>query len=307
MTEREVQIPTHNATLAGSYIAPAEDPRVVLMIHGSGPIDRNENMHGQGLNVFNTIAERLAQHGAGSLRYDKRGCAKSTGDHLRAGHLDTVDDAAACIDYLINTESIPEERIVVLGHSEGTIIAAELAPRYPNLAGLILLCPFIQPMEVILLNQAKHMADAAKKLRGIKGLVIRAIFALGGGAVAGQQRLIQRLRTTTKPTFRFMLRRIPAQNLRELLDLDFEAVYRNVTVPTLIIAGEKDVQCDPNDVPNIEACIQADVEAHVIKDLTHILRRDKGEPSIFRYTMFMREPVDEAVLDLIQDGTGSGA
>ena len=52
------------------------------MIHGSGPMDRNENMPGQSLNVFNTIAEHLAEKGIASLRYDKRGCGKSGGNYL---------------------------------------------------------------------------------------------------------------------------------------------------------------------------------------------------------------------------------
>jgi len=303
MTEQEVQITANGNILAGTLTLPdsGDEYPVCLMIHGSGPVDRDENIKVQKLNVFNTIAHRLAEHGVASLRYDKRGCAKSTGDHLRASHQDTVDDAGACIDFLLTAENISIERIVLLGHSEGTIIAPQLAPRYPDMMGLVLICPFVQPLEDILMNQARHMDEAAKHLTGISGITTRTIFCLGGGAIAGQQRLIGKLKKNDAPTFRFLFRRIPANSLRGLMALDPPAIYANVECPTLIIAGEKDIQCDPNDVEMIENQIQAETESHIIPDLTHILRRDPGEPNVFHYTKIMNDPLDEEVLSLIVD------
>ncbi len=301
MIEREVQIPADGATLAGTLMLPdsGEGWPVCLMIHGSGPLDRDENIPVQELNVFNTIAERLAANGVGSLRYDKRGCGKSTGDHYRASHQDTVEDAAAAIHYLRDVEGIGIDRIVLLGHSEGTIIAAELAPRYPGMMGLVLLAPFVQPLEQILINQAEHMDQAAKDLTGLSGITTRAIFRLGGGAISGQQRLINKLKTNDAPTFRFLFRKIPADSLRGLMKLDPPAIYAEVECPTLIIAGEKDIQCDPKDVATIESLIQAMTETHIIPDLTHILRRDPEEPNIFHYPKIMNDPLDEEVLGLV--------
>ncbi len=303
MIEREIEIPAAGATLYGTLTHPdgGEGYPVVLMIHGSGPLDRDENIPVQKLNVFNTIAHRLAIHGIASLRYDKRGCGKSTGDHNRASHQDTVEDANVCIEFLINTEGFTAERIALLGHSEGTIIAPQLAPRYPGMMGMVLLAPFVQPLEKILMNQAEHMDQAAKELRGFSGITTRAIFRLGGGAIAGQQRLIKKLKTTDAPTFRFLFRKIPAASLRGLMNLDPPAIFAQVECPALIIAGEKDIQCDPDDVATIERCIRGETEAHIIPDLTHILRRDPDEPNIFHYPKIMNDPLDEEVLDLIVD------
>ncbi len=301
MIEREVQIPAKGATLAGTLTLPTsgDDYPVCLMIHGSGPVDRDENIPVQKLNVFNTIAHRLAENGVGSLRYDKRGCAESTGDYYRTSHQGFVEDASACIDFLLGGQQVSADRVVLLGHSEGTIISAELAPRYPELMGIILLAPFVQPLEQILINQAEHMDQASKELTGVSGITTRAIFRLGGGAIAGQERLIKKLKTNNAPTFRFLFRKIPADSLRGLMKLDPPAIYANVQCPTLIIAGEKDIQCDPVDVATIESLIQAKTESHIIPDLTHILRRDPGAPNIFHYPKIMNDPLDEEVLGLI--------
>jgi uncharacterized protein len=43
------------------------------MLPGSGPLDRDENVEGQRLDIFNAIAHQLAQTGFASIRDDKRG------------------------------------------------------------------------------------------------------------------------------------------------------------------------------------------------------------------------------------------
>ena len=69
------------------------------MVHGSGPLDRNENVKkGSHLNLFNTLAHHLAGIGIASLRYDKRGCGESTGDYYAAGHSDLLADVSISVE-----------------------------------------------------------------------------------------------------------------------------------------------------------------------------------------------------------------
>src|SRR5688572_15391124 len=119
MLERELQIEAHGNRLSGTFCQPTALGRfpTVLMVHGSGPQDRDENMPGQRLDVFNTIAHHLARAGFASLRYDKRGCGKSSGDYLRAGQADLVADVLAWIDRL-RVESSCSDKLFLLGHSE---------------------------------------------------------------------------------------------------------------------------------------------------------------------------------------------
>ena len=88
MVEMEVTVRSNGTRLSGTACRPDGAGRVasVLMIHGTGPLDRDENLKGQRIDAFNTIAHYLAAAGIASFRYDKRGCGRSSGDYYRAGH-----------------------------------------------------------------------------------------------------------------------------------------------------------------------------------------------------------------------------
>ena len=88
VVEQDIVCESGGHELHGTLCLPAtrRQPPVVLMIHGSGPLDRNANMPGQQFDVFNSLAHALAAAGYASLRYDKRGCGSSTGDFFETGH-----------------------------------------------------------------------------------------------------------------------------------------------------------------------------------------------------------------------------
>ena len=94
------------------------------------------------------------------------------------------------------------------------------------------------------------------------------------------------------------MRTFEAAWLRELLTLDLAPLLAAVRCPMLVVAGAKDVQCDPEDARRIAASNPL-AEAHVIDDLTHILRRDTRPATIFGYQQLLSQPVDPQLLDLI--------
>ena len=78
--EEEVAIPQPWGTLRGTLVTPDEPANTaVLIIAGSGPIDRNGN-GGPALhtNAYYQLAEALKSTGIASLRYDKQGIGAST-------------------------------------------------------------------------------------------------------------------------------------------------------------------------------------------------------------------------------------
>ena len=191
-----------------------------------------------------------------------------------------------------------KNKIFVLGHSEGCIIAPQMSLKRPSIAGIVLLCPFIQNMESILINQARHIQEAINNLEGIKGIIYRLLSKLMGNPVTSQRKLIDKLKSSSTPTIRIWFRKIPAKWLRELLQINSQDIFKRVTCPILMIGGEKDIQCDPADVKRIAELKEGTAEAHVIKDLTHILRVDEGKPSIFRYAELIKKPVEPVVLNV---------
>lgn len=301
MGEKEIVIDSYGNRLSGTACIPNGTGRfpLVIMVHGSGPLDRNENMNGQQLNIFNTIARHLAAEGVASLRYDKRGCGKSSGDYYITGHSDLVNDAISWFDALNQYDFCDSERIFVLGHSEGCIIAPQMSIIRPAIVGLVLLCPFVDDMESILIKQAIKLQQDFDASPGFNGFIHRIISRMAGATVASQQKLIDKLKSSNKDTIRVGLQKIPAKWLRELIMLDPHAIFGQVTCPILAIGGEKDLQCDPNDVNRIVKLTKGAVSAHIIKNLTHILRFDEQQPSFLRTAELTKKPMESIVLDLI--------
>jgi len=297
--ERELVIEAGGHRLSGTVCLPAQAGRypVVLMVHGSGPLDRNENMRGQRLDIFNTIAHRLARGGFASVRYDKRGCGESTGSYATASHSDFVRDALAWVDHLAH-EPFAHGAIMLLGHSEGTIVAPRVALDRPHVRGLVLLCPTVTDFETVLLRQADHVEAEIARVPGVQGKLLRLYTTLVGKPSKRQRELIARIRASRTPTLRIGLQTFEAAWLRELLELDLPPLLAAVRCPMLVVAGTKDVQCDPEDARRIAAQNPL-AEAHVIDDLTHILRRDTGAPGLFGYEQLLRQPVDAQLLELI--------
>ena len=301
MIEKDITIDSNGNRLSATVCLPEDKgcAPLVLMLHGSGPLDRDENMKGQRVNVFNTIAHHLARGGIASVRYDKRGCGNSSGDYYAAGHSDLVDDAVNWFDAARQFDFCEPDRIFVLGHSEGCIIAPQVSAKRPPVAGLILLCPFVDNIESILIKQARKLQQEFEGLPGIGGVLRRFLSRMMGMTVTRQQKLIDKLKSSNTGTMRIWFQKVPAKSLRELIRLDSSAIFRQVTCPMLLIGGEKDLQCDPADVGRIADLAKGAVDAHVVQNLTHVLRLDERQPSFLSNGELIKKPMEPLVLELI--------
>ncbi len=301
MIEREIHVQADGNRLVGTLCLPAGKGAfpVVLMVHGSGPLDRDQNMKGQKLEIFNALAHHLAQSGIASVRFDKRGCGSSEGDYYTAGHHDLVDDVVCWCDSLRRAECCQAGQLFLLGHSEGCLIAAQASLRRSEIAGLALLCPFIEPMEDILIRQARQIEREIAGRKGVGQLVHALMARLVGGPVANQEALIRKLRISTKPSIRTWFGRIPAKWLRELLHVDASQVFGRITCPMLLVGGEKDLQCDPVDVSRIAALGQGPVDQRIIAGMTHLLRCDDQPPTLFGSRRLLAHPVEAELLEVV--------
>ena len=269
------------------------------MLPGSGPLDRDGNIKGQRLDAFNSIAHHLAAKGFASLRYDKRGCGASSGNYLQAGYFDFVADAAACFDRLRADKRCSVDKIYACGHSEGTMTAMHLSLERPNIAGIIQLCPLIEDIDSALLKQAQHVKKAVRELAGMKGHFYRLVFLLTRDPVASSARMIERVRSNQVRPREIESKQIGLKWLREMLELDVRQLYAQMRCPMMLLAGAKDFQCDPTIVYSVRELTQTPIEINVVENLTHILRFDEKEPSVFRYAELLQRPIEPVVLDLI--------
>jgi dipeptidyl aminopeptidase/acylaminoacyl peptidase len=92
---------------------------VVILVHGSGPNDRDESI---GPNKpFRELAHELALRGVAVVRYDKRTLVYPSSWESVAGKGtfmdETVEDALAAIDWVRGHASVDSTKVYILGHS----------------------------------------------------------------------------------------------------------------------------------------------------------------------------------------------
>lgn len=164
-------------TLAGTLTYPNGDgpwPAVIL-ISGSGPQDRNEQIAGH--KPFLVISDHFTRNGYAVLRYDDRGFGQSTGDFANADSRDFARDVVAAVKFMRAQPEIDPKRIGLLGHSEGGIIAPMVAYADTNIAFIILMAGPAVSGEHILYQQN----EAIYRMMGI-----------GDSAIAFNQRAQQK-------------------------------------------------------------------------------------------------------------------
>ena len=111
-------------TMNGLFIKPAgpgPHPTVVLL-HGSGPLP------GDGPPV-RIMANAFLKSGIATLAYDKRGVGSSGGTFRRNAYGDFIDDGISAVRYLESRNDVDHDAIGLLGSSEGSLIAPEIAVR----------------------------------------------------------------------------------------------------------------------------------------------------------------------------------
>ncbi|MDZ7626609.1 MAG: alpha/beta fold hydrolase [Ignavibacteriaceae bacterium] len=129
--------PETGDTLAGTLSMPdtAGPFTAVILVTGSGPQDRNEELLGH--KPFLVLADYLTSNGIAVLRYDDRGIGESTGDFRKATSEDFADDAIAAVEFLKKRSEV--NKIGVAGHSEGGIIAPMVAVQSEDVDFIVLM------------------------------------------------------------------------------------------------------------------------------------------------------------------------
>ena len=160
VAERAFTVGSGERALPGTLAMPAGAgpfPAVVL-VHGSGPQDRDETL---GPNrPFLDIAHGLAAQGIAVLRYDKRSRARPQ-DYAKGDFTvddETTDDAVAALAALRATPGIDPDRVFVFGHSLGAMLAPRIAARAPGTAGAVLFASPSRPLLDVLVEQVSAMA-----------------------------------------------------------------------------------------------------------------------------------------------------
>ncbi|MGZ7443397.1 alpha/beta fold hydrolase [Paenibacillus sp. TH7-28] len=168
-SEREVTIGSGAMALPGTLSVPAGDgpfPAVVL-VHGSGPNDRDASI--LGAKPFRDLAAGLAAQGIAVLRYDKvtyEHSFKVAADPKFTLKQESVDDALEAVKLLQSTPGIDDSRIFVAGHSQGGFAMPLISAGAPDgaIAGTILLSAPSSKFADVLSEQQTELVRRVKEL-----------------------------------------------------------------------------------------------------------------------------------------------
>jgi len=260
-TAEEVMVKTPAGhTLAGTLTLPksasSKQPvSAIVTITGSGPQDRDENIGLQGFRPFRQLADALARRGIAVLRMDDRGTGASGGTFKGSTSLDFAEDIRAGLAYLRTRSEIRADRLGVLGHSEGALIAPMVAEKEPTLRAIVLLAGIAQPGRTALQYQLKNGIEHNTKLTP----------EMRDSQIAEIPKKIDAM-MAADPWMKFFITYDPA------------ATMRHVKTPVLILTGSRDQQAVPEQVALMEAAFKeggnTDVTARVIPDVNHLFVQD---------------------------------
>ena len=283
---------TQNVTLAATFTIPqGKGPfPAVLLITGSGPQDRDENLLGH--KPFLILSDYLTRHGIAVLRADDRGTGKSTGVFSGATTADFSTDTEAGVAYLKTRPEVDPHKIGLIGHSEGGVIAPMVAARNKDVAFIVMMAGTGVTGDQILPAQAEAIAvasgtnpdEAAKNAAKEKEMLTlvetekdqsvleKELKEKMAGDVPDAQIGMQILQITS-PWFRYFLTYDPASALRK------------VTCPVLAINGSLDKQVLPDqNLPAIRKALDEAgnkrVEIDELPGLNHLFQTAKtGAPT----------------------------
>jgi uncharacterized protein len=284
-TETEVSVRELPGTLS---VPRAGGPfRAAVLIHGSGPNDRDETLGAS--KPFRDLAQGLASRGIAVLRYDKR--SKYAPQTLK-GAFDQDDevsfDARAAVAVLAARSDIDAKHIVIIGHSQGGSMAPRIARGTPSIAAIAILAGDTRPFEKLVLDQHRYLLSVQ-----------------GADEVTRNHRL-ERLRDEFRRVrsdgpddemLRVMGAPAPRRYWRDLLDHSGATIAKELSIPMFIAQGARDYQVTMEDFTGWKNALgsRTDVTFRVYPTLNHAFIAGEGPSTPEEYSW--PGHVDRAVVE----------
>ncbi len=248
--------------LAGTFTLPNKEGNfpAVILISGSGPQNRNEEVFGH--KPFLVLSDYLTRNGIAVLRFDDRGVGQSTGEFKAATSLDFANDVESAIIYLKSRKEINNQKIGLIGHSEGGIIAPLVASKSKDVDFIVLLAGLGIPADELLILQGELIGkaygvnDSVLKISKIISNETYNIVKQNNKPEIIKQKLSEYLDTALKenPDFplpggmdkegyiKLQIETLSSPWMSYFLKINPEAILNKVKCPVLALNGDKDLQ-----------------------------------------------------------------
>ena len=292
---RELSVECDGFRLPATLTLPAEAAQhrvpCVVLVHGSGPNDRDETI---GPNKpFRDLAHGLAAQGIATLRYDKRTLVYKQNSVPEGRELDydteVTDDAVAAVALAATLPEIAPDSLFLLGHSLGGTLAPRIAERSGQLRGIIILAGLVRPLGDALVEQVEYIlslqgelnAEARSKVETLKRQVEN----------------MKRLDTFEYNASLPLPMGIPASYWRMTLQYKPAEVAARLPLPMYILQGERDYQVTMIDFALWQANLMFNRMAlfKSYPQLNHLMQEGEGKAVPSEYQQ--PKPVAQEVID----------
>jgi uncharacterized protein len=260
--QTSVQAPGPLGPLKGTMLVPAgSNAPMMLMIPGSGPIDRDGNSPlGVKASTYRLLAEGLAARDIGTVRIDKRGMFGSSAA-VADGNAVTIDDYVADVQAWIAVirKQTGVSCVWLLGHSEGGLIALAAAQKLTDICGLVLVSAAGRPLgEVIRAQLRANPANAP-----VLDWAMTAIDSLE----AGKRVDVTGMHPALMPLFAPQVQGF----LINAFSYDPTKLIAAVSKPVLIVQGKRDIQVGVADAERLKLAAPR-AELVLLADTNHVLK-----------------------------------
>lgn len=295
--EHELQIGHGRWVLPGTLSIPQGDGpfAAVLLVHGSGPQDRDETIPPN--KPFRDLAWGLASQGIAVLRYEKRTkvYAASLGserDTLTVKE-EVIDDALEAVALLRDRPEIDAQQIFVLGHSLGGYLAPRLGAADPEIRGLIILAGSVRPFEDVILDQMTYVLSLSMPDPAVR----QQQFAV----LKKQVELVKDPNRLPTAAATDLPLNVPAAYWLDLNAYQPEKVVQTLKQPMLFLQGEGDYQVTRDDFQIWQDALdgRGDVQFTMYPGLSHLFMPIEGGQKATPATYTVAGHVAEAVVNEI--------
>lgn len=259
ISESELVLKTPSGDILGTLTIPnnAKISPLVLIIAGSGPTDRDCNSPmGIQTNAYKMLSAGFAEKGISTLRFDKRGIGKSKSAMTREGDVrfeTYINDVVSWISFLKADKRF--SRIILLGHSEGSLIGI-IAAEKANISALISIAGVGRTADKVIQEQLR--TKLPPQLLQESNRILDSL-RIGKTVSKVDQNLVALYRPGVQPYLISWMKYDPSGEIAKL------------KVPALIIQGTTDLQVTVEDA-KLLAAAKPGAKLSIIDKMNHVMK-----------------------------------
>lgn len=281
----------HYPIEAGKYPA-------IVLVHGSGPQDMDENIFGN--KVFRDIAYGLASRGIVVLQYNKRTYQfpeeMSKLKDITVNE-ETIDDAVSAFNLLSKHQKVDPDKVFILGHSLGGYLLPRIAQRAKNAKGLVYLAPSARPLEDLIVEQITYIANIDGEVTDEEKAQI--VFADDARKMVKSPELSKKTPSEKLPFG------VAASYWLDLRGYEPAEMAGDIEIPMIFLFGERDYQVTAEDAKIFQKALDGrdDVVFKSYPKLNHTFFIGEGMATPGEYTV-AGQHVDIVVIEDISEWIG---